>query len=433
MGNEIDGFFAQTKNPTWLFPLKLDMLYDVVEKSMIRIPSILRLTLIFVSASCLSCSPAKNAQVSASSSQQNPPQDKPALAAGVAYDQLAAFLCGQATSSPLLQPFQETAGWKNFASFMETSWAELDRKRLKPMRDWAQKEFAKAIRDTKVLFYPFGGPDFMTAYQLFPTAETYILLGLEFVGSLPEFENQTPKQVEAYLENLEFSLSDFLKKSYFITHDMNESLQPSKVHGILPLLCFFVKEAGASIVEIRRLEVDSQGDLLEKPYQENPKKVRRPYGIRVLFQPAGSRKVKSLYYFSCDLADTAFARGSKLFIYLDKMGRVTTFLKSASYLLHYKEFSNIRNMILAKSAYILEDDTGIPYRYFLPKDWEVQLYGQYIRPVKDFSGVEQPDLKAAYSDPSKVKPLPFHLGYHWGSNLDSLLFIKRISPLAESR
>ncbi len=397
-----------------------------------RVPVLLSLILIPALVFCCSCSPAKDTKVSGSAIQENPPQEKTVVPIDVVHDELARFLCGLATSSPVLRPFQETAAWKNFASFMETSWAELDAKRLKPMRDWAQSEFADAIHETKVLFYPFGGPDFLTAYQLFPAAETYILLGLEFVGSLPEFEKQTSKQVDAYLENLEFSLSDFLKKSYFITHDMNESLQPSKVHGILPLLCFFVKKAEASIVEIKRLELDAQGNLLEMPYEENPKKVRRPYGVKVLFLPEGSRKVKSLYYFSCDLADSAFTRSSKLHIYLDRLGRVTTYIKSGSYLLHYKEFSNLRDMILAKSVYILEDDTGVPYRYFPPKDWEVQLYGQYIKPVKDFSGVEQPDLKAAYGDPARVKPLPFHLGYHWGSNLDSLLFIKRISSLPGS-
>jgi hypothetical protein len=82
-------------------------------------------------------------------------------------------------------------------------------------------------------------------------------------------------------------------------------------------------------------------------------------------------------------------------------------------------------MILTKSQFILQDDTGIPFRYFKEKNWEIHLYGQYAKPIKDFSGVEQQDLKAAYQDKNKIKRLPFHLGYHYGSNLDAWMFIKR--------
>ena len=103
----------------------------------------------------------------------------------------------------------------------------------------------------------------------------------------------------------------------------------------------------------------------------------------------------------------------------------TTYIKSASYLPHYKEFSNIRNLILAKSRFVLEDDTGVPFKYFSPKEWASQLYGEYIEPVSDFKGVGQEDLRAAYADPSRVKPLPFHLGYHWGTNKDSVLFFRK--------
>jgi hypothetical protein len=316
---------------------------------------------------------------------------------------------------------------------MDSSWADLEKKRLKPMRDWAVSEISEADKNTKILFYPFGGPDFLTAYLLFPNAETYVLLGLEFVGKLPSFEAQTAQHVEAYLENVKWSLSDFFQKSYFITRDMNDSLQDNKVDGILPLVCLFLKKADASIVEIKRLEFDEQGQLQEGPYETAKKKFRRPYGFRLAFMTNASSEPKNIYYFSCDLADERLTKESKLHAWLEKMGRVTTYIKSASYLPHYRTFTNIRNIILAQSVYILEDDTGVPYRYFPEKDWEVQLYGQYAKPVKDFTGVEQPDLKAAYKDQTRVKKLPFHLGYHWGSNLDAILYVKRKNPQAEIR
>jgi len=92
-------------------------------------------------------------------------------------------------------------------------------------------------------------------------------------------------------------------------------------------------------------------------------------------------------------------------------------------LMHYREFSRVRDLVLDRSRFILQDDTGIPYRHFSPDEWDIRLYGDYVDPISDFSGVGQPDLKAAYADPAAVKPLPFRLGYHWGSNKGSLLYL----------
>jgi hypothetical protein len=114
---------------------------------------------------------------------------------------------------------------------------------------------------TKFLFYPYSGPDFLTAFLLFPTAETYILLGLEPVGNLPELEKRTPKQVESYLENIKIALSDFFKKSYFITKNMIETLQTNRVDGVLPLICFFLKRADNSISGLKRIELDNEGKI----------------------------------------------------------------------------------------------------------------------------------------------------------------------------
>jgi hypothetical protein len=401
-----------------------------------RIPILRLVFLILAFGFCAFCNSAKNNKTSLpaqAESQPAPAQEKPEIPVDAVHDDIAKFISGIPTSSPQLNVFQETDAWKNFAAFMESSWADLEKKRLKPMRDWAVSELSEADKNTKVLFYPFGGPDFLTAYLLFPNAETYVLLGLEFVGKLPTFETRTAPHVEAYLENVKWSLSDFFQKSYFITHDMDETLQDNKVDGILPLICLFLKKAGASIVEIKRLEFDDEGQLQEGPYETTKKKFRRPYGFRLAFMTNAASELKNIYYFSCDLADERFTKESKLYAWLEKMGRVTTYIKSASYLPHYRTFANIRNMILAQSAYILEDDTGVPYRYFTDKEWEVQLYGQYAKPVKDFAGVEQRDLKAAYKDKTRIKKLPFHLGYHWGSNLDAILYIKRKTPQAESR
>jgi hypothetical protein len=361
---------------------------------------------------------------------QTPPGKTPTSVAGdrpavePAVEDVAKFLSGIPCSVEPWKTLQRAPEWTAFAAGLEKSWAEMEEKRLGPMRTWARTELAGANAATKILFYPFGGPDFVTAHVFFPEAETYVLLGLEFVGQLPEFKASESSRAASYLSNLQAAFSDFFQKSYFITHNMDVTLAGDKVDGVLPILCFFLKRTGSTIVAVKRCAFLEGLGLVEYDYGLE-RKLRRPYGIKINFSSPGSNKLRTLYYFSCDLADMSFGKDSAFHAYLNGLPFETTFLKSASYLLHYKEFSNIRSMILEKSRFILEDDTGIPFRYFPKKAWDVQLYGEYIKPVKDFAGVEQLDLKAAYADPGRVKALPFHVGYHWGTNKDSILSIKK--------
>jgi hypothetical protein len=363
--------------------------------------------------------------------QQNRPaaqqasQTPPAQPAAVDYDDIARFISGLPCTSETLKALQETPEWKDSNAVLEKSWAELDAKRLQPMRAWADAELAEANAATKILFYPFGGPDFLTAFVLFPNAETYVLLGLEFVGKLPDFSNTDPKRVLNYLGNLNAALADFFNKSYFITKNMNVALSSDKVDGVLPVICFFLKRMNNTISGIKRVDFLTKGEIVDVDFAGARRKMQRPYGIKIEFFANGTNKPRTLYYISSNLLDVDFKKDSSLYLYLENLNFETTFIKSASYLMHYKTFSNIRSLILAKSRYILEDDTGIPYKYFPAKDWDEQLYGEYIKPISDFSGVEQLDLKTAYADASKVKKLPFHLGYHWGANKDSILYFKK--------
>jgi len=354
-----------------------------------------------------------------------PPQTLPVAAA---FDEIAKFVSGIPCFSDGLKALQETAEWKNFSAGIEKSWADLEAKRLEPLRAWAPAELAEANAATKVLFYPFGGPDFLTAFELFPGADTYILLGLEFVGKLPEFGKDAAaeaKHIEAYLGNLNAALADFFNKSYFITKNMNATLARDKVDGVLPVIGFFLKRTNNSISAVKRVEVMENGQLLEYDFALPRRRLVRPYGIKIEFFTNGTDRLRSLYYFSCDLVDTAFGKGTPFHLYAEGLNFETTFIKSGSYLLHYREFSNLREIIIGKSRFVLEDDTGVPYRYFKPAAWECRLYGEYIKPVSDFKGVDQIDLEEAYKDPAKVKKLPFHLGYHWGTNKDSILYFRK--------
>jgi hypothetical protein len=98
-------------------------------------------------------------------------------------------------------------------------------------------------------------------------------------------------------------------------------------------------------------------------------------------------------------------------------------------MLHRREFSLIRNLVLQNSAAVLQDDSGIPYRWFGADSWKVQLYGDYDHPYGSFKYMEQVDLRNAYKQPG-TKPLPMHVGYGYRKITSNLLLARRVVPAA---
>jgi len=345
-----------------------------------------------------------------------------------ALDDCFAFAGGLPVESPSYAAWHEDASWKDFAALTGKAWAEFDSAVLQPMKVWAREDLWEINEYPAALFYPFGGPDFATAFALFPGATKTILMGLEPVGNLPDFERASAEWRGEFFADLGALVSGFLKRGYFITMDMMDVYTRGKVEGALPVIGFFLKRGGYSVVDVKRLAPDGGGSgrWIETPYERLAKRPRRPYGVKIDYIRPGEAVPRSVYYFSCDLENKAFTEESALHRFFEGLGTMTTFVKSGSYLLHWSNFSTVRKLILERSLFVLQDDTAIPYRFFKSRNWDIRLFGRYTTPVKDFTNVEQLDLRAAYEDPeASVKPLPFHFGYRWLTQVDNLLLAKR--------
>ncbi len=343
-----------------------------------------------------------------------------------ALDDHFAFTAGLPAEAPPYLAWREEPGWKGFASLSGKDWAEFDSAVLAPMDVWAGSDLAEVREKTSTLFYPFGGPDLATAFALFRGATTIVLMGLEPIGNLPDFERASEEWRGEFFADLGTLVSGFLKRGYFITMDMMDVYTRGKVEGALPVIGFFLKRGGYSVVDVKRFAPDEKGGWIETPYARLANRPHRPYGVRIDYLKPGEAVLRSVYYFSCDVVNTAFQPDSPLFRFFDGLGNMTTFIKAGSYLLHWSNFSTVRQLVLDRSLFVLEDDTGIPYRFFKRGGWEVTLFGRYATPVKDFTNVEQLDLRAAYEDPEgSVRPLPFHFGYRWVTQVDNLLLAKR--------
>ncbi len=342
------------------------------------------------------------------------------------YHNVTAVLGGQAGRANNLNYLFDTVAWARHARFIDSSWARLERNRLNAMKEWGRKEFAKPNAEAKVVFYPFSGPDYLTANAFFPEADTYIMLGLEPVGKLPDLGNFKKGEAADYAGDFKQSLGDIFDKSYFITKKMLNDFQSQKVNGLLPVLSFFIQKSGNDLLDVKYLVRYEQDSISVVDYDFKSEE-RKPFGVMIKFVQDG--REKSVYYFKYDVSDKLFNDTTVFYKFInERTQNCITYIKSASYLLHANFMSNMRSLILRNSIALVQDDTGIPYSYIDKENkFDIKLYGQYTKPVSDFPylSLQKPLQEAFKKDSANVGKLPFHLGYHWGTKKDIIIFAQR--------
>lgn len=314
----------------------------------------------------------------------------------------------------------DSLAWKENKTFINTSWKKLQSNRLTPMENWSKKELTAANKNSKTVFYPFSGPDFLTANAFFPEATELVMLGLEPVGSLPQVDKFSNAMAKDYCNDFKRSLTDIFEKSYFITEYMLRDFQRQKVNGLLPVLCFFIKKTDHQILDIKYLVKRNNDSILEEDYSAKSK----PFGVKITC--IKNNITKTIYYFKYDVSNNQFNDTCVFYKFINRHTQNSvTYIKSASYLLHANFMSNMKAMILKNSNYVLQDDTGIPYNYFEEGGkWNIKLYGQYLKPVKNFPYLKMQKgiLKAFEKDSASIPNIPFHLGYHYKDNKDVLIY-----------
>jgi hypothetical protein len=337
-------------------------------------------------------------------------------------EDIVSFIAGMPHGKSLcFERLDTVSKWKQFSYRIDSGFQDLDTSRFIRMEKWADSELVNCHAST-TLFYPFGGPDFLNANVFYPEADQYVLIGLEPLGELPDLCNMPVEQVNKYLDDVWFSLKDIFKRSYFITGNMIGALKKNSVNGAIPVISLFIERNGYNIVSIKRVGIDSNGIC---QLSDSLKKIKDyTHGVKIEFAADTGRKVQSVLYFQTDLSDEGLKKNPSFQKYLSGLPICHTYLKAASYLMHGKEFSVIRNLVFDRSKSILQDDSGIAYRYFDKAKWDIHLFGKYMRPGKEFSWINETDLSKAYTDPS-VKPVPFTLGYNWRTQHINLLYAVR--------
>jgi hypothetical protein len=333
----------------------------------------------------------------------------------------ARFLAGLpvAAESPLAA-LSKDPSWQEHARAFESAFEQVERGQLAPIRAWSAANLT-ASRPT--MFYMFGGPDFLYANSFFPHAKTYVLSGLEQVGIVPDLTTLRGS-LGTDLSKLRRSLRWILQYSYFITSQMGSDLYTGRLNGVLPVLYVFLARSGMSIHDVSPVKLDEEGAV--QPDLDSPRRAPAR-GVKITFSGSDG-EARTLYYFSTNLANDGIEK-SKFLVFCATLAPGDSLVKSASYLLHNRGFTKVRDFLLANSAVMVQDDTGIPLANYDPAKWELHPFGHYVGPIAVFRGMYQKKYAELFKD---SQPIDFGIGYRWKPNQSNLLLAVKKSGVSLS-
>jgi len=346
---------------------------------------------------------------------------------------------------------EQKAAWADYSKTASTDWRRLKLRYVDRIAAWRARNLPKASPPKNppidAVFYPFSGPDATNAMAFFPDAHDYTLVGLEPVGCIPSNPADfTPEYWPALRQGWQSAVA----MGFFKTEDMERDLAEGSAGGVLPVLLFLIARTGNTIVDVSPIGITPAG-VLATPSDSVKTETR---GVAIQFRsapPAAGRtpgkntannsalltstpnngtantQVRTLRYFALNLINTRLKKKPGTTRYLQGLPATATLVKSASYLMHKKYFSDIRGMILAKSNIIIEDDSGVPFHYFDPAVWDLHLFGTYDKPIDLFQNWMQDDLKAVYDAKQNVQPLDFGISYKFRIGESNLLLAMRKS------
>ena len=340
-------------------------------------------------------------------------------------DDVARFLAGLPgkPDSPFAE-LEATADWKKHREILDAAWRGTDERLIQGLAAFQQSELNRAPFLSAPVFYPFAGPDVLTPLSFFPKSPAYVLVALEPAGTLPTLAHIQKKNLAEYLGAMRQTMSSLLDRSFFITREMDRQFRGQVTDGLLVPILHLLVRTNHTVLGFRYVRLDDDGRLVERPANYHTTGVIGNKAVEIEYRSDADQSVHRLTYLSVNLSNTRLGIDPAFMKYARTLKGSVSMLKATSYMTHKPEFSTVRDLVLEVSTAVLEDDSGIPYQYFPPAAWKVQLFGEYERPFGAFKWMEQKDLRAAYHEPG-VKPLPLKIGYGFSKINSNLLLAER--------
>jgi hypothetical protein len=285
----------------------------------------------------------------------------------------------------------------------------------------------------KVIVYPFGGGDLISALVAFPDATEITTISLELAGDPRRIDTLDKHHLEESLSALRVQIGGMLSVGSNTSENLSASQQndlPAQVSSFLMGLA----AGGYEPVDMRYFSINSDGslhyleqseiDTIEADRKAHAKRRKGDWespnfseafaNVEIRYKKIGEDTIRVHRHIGWNLGDDYLKEHGELITHLAQKGKVTVLVKGASYLLWRGDFDTIRSYLLANLAWMLSDSTGIPPFYAKKAHMVQETYGRYDGAFLDGaeqSGARHSDDFRALWRSQPFRKLPFRFGY----------------------
>jgi hypothetical protein len=292
-------------------------------------------------------------------------------------------------------------------------------------RGWVDvaRPFIAALRPKdlpRVVVYPFGGGDLVSALATFPDATEITTISLEPAGDIRPADTLAPDRLAHELAVHRAHLERLFEKAHSRTDNLDKEAHTELPGEILFALAALVVH-GDEPVSLRYFRLRPDGTLAYVT-QADIDAAKKPGERRALFANAELRfrkagdtaaPVQVLRHVSFNLDDAHLTADPSLIAYLDARGpKVAAMTKAATHLLWNEHFKVIRGWLVAHTDWMVSDSTGLPPRIAGPAGFTQDTFGTFDgpSPFGDPDHADAEDLKKLFAS-QPARDLPFRYGY----------------------
>ncbi len=326
------------------------------------------------------------------------------------WNNLKSFFIGKEVNDAELKEYQQQQWYVDSIKAIQTMQTSLDQRR-QVIEKW-QRENLQETNSVSNAVYLLSGADLYHFILFYPNAENYIMLAMENTGTLEE--NYTEEDLKYGIINVQNILSNLTHSGYLFSKTMYQYMIKNKSNifsGTLPVLLYFIGYFDYDIIDIESMCLSYKEQNCVIP------------GLKYQLVDK-NQKIRNIFYFSRKLFPEDLKENSQLDVFLKNYSHKGLFLKAAVYLLHYKRYQKANEYLVQNFDVIVQDDSGIPYRYIKNANYQIKLFGVYKDPtvLKETINPFQKDLEEDIKKYSKE--LPFSFGYAQArkSGLSNLIY-----------
>ncbi len=331
------------------------------------------------------------------------------------YNNLARFLAGMPVDNVEKTGFKQltlTKAYADHRTAMNKLWDQVQNENIDNIEKWRDSHI-EDINEKATAFYPCSGADLVNLYSFFPEAGQYIMIALEDPGIIPDPANLKETELASGLAAIERCIETIASRNYLLSRLMRTEMPNKYLPGVTPVLLIFSARLGLNITGVDLVGMTRKG-VIEKLDDKNAAAGNAHVcrGVRINFFAKGDSSERSVLYFNLYLSGKTLRETTPEGLFFKDKNRFNTLIKSAVYLLHMPAFKDLCTDILNRSTIIIQDDSGIPLRYFGGEMWRLNYFGyyKYPQPLTTIPNPPyQPDLAEKFK--SSALPLAFNFGY----------------------